>query len=59
MLQELGSPPQTGADSLPPEAEAKTESLFASLVEPQWGHGVPSHLVVGASTSLSRSQSAQ
>jgi hypothetical protein len=59
MSQELGLPLQTGASSLPRELEAKTESFFASRVEPQCGHGVPSHLVERTSTSLSRLQSAQ
>jgi len=32
---------QAGAGSFPPMLEAKTDSFFSSLVEPQWGHSVP------------------
>ena len=50
------------APPLPPlsaVAEAKTDSFLASLVEPQWGQGVPFQFVDRTSTSLSFRQFAQ
>jgi hypothetical protein len=52
-LQQLdGLPSQDGADSSPAPA-AKTDNFFSSFVEPHFGHGVPSQLVVGTNISLS------
>lgn len=48
--------PQAGASVPPPPSltfDAKTESFFASLVEPQCGHLVPFHFEDRTSTSLS------
>jgi hypothetical protein len=59
MPQELGLPEQDGASAASPPLDAKTESFFSSLVEPQCGHGVPFHSVERTSISLSRSQSLQ
>jgi hypothetical protein len=32
---------QAGSESVAPMLDAKTDSFFCSLVEPQWGQGVP------------------
>jgi hypothetical protein len=53
MPQEPGLPVQDGSEPEPAMLEAKTESFFDSLAEPQCGHGVPSHLLERTSTSLS------
>lgn len=53
--------PQAGA-SLPLEvavAEANTDSFFDKRVEPQWGHWVPSQLLLRTSSSLSLSHFSQ
>jgi hypothetical protein len=44
MPHELGTPEQLGAGPPPPPApaEANVENFFASFVEPQRGHFVPS-----------------
>jgi hypothetical protein len=53
--QERGLPLHVGAGAgASPLFEANTESFFASFVEPQCGHRVPSHLLDRTSTSLSR-----
>jgi hypothetical protein len=52
--------PQAGAlSAAPPTEEAKTDNLFESLVDPQCGHLVPSHLLERTNNSLSRSHLAQ
>jgi hypothetical protein len=53
MPQELGLPVQLGASSLPPPDDANTDSFFESLVEPQWGHFAPCHLLDRTNISLS------
>jgi hypothetical protein len=56
--QEVGVPVQPGAGSgllLPAVVEAKVENFFANLVEPQWGHFVPSQWPERTRISLSRS----
>ena len=60
MPQELGVPVQTGA-SPPPSAlaDAKTESFFASFVEPQRGHFVPFQSLERTRISLSLSHFSQ
>jgi len=58
MPQECGVPVQLGVGAvlvLPAVAEANVENLFASLVEPQCGHFVPSQLLERTRISLSRS----
>jgi hypothetical protein len=58
MPQECGVPVQLGAGAalvLLAAAEAKVENFFASLVEPQCGHFVPSHWLERTRISLSRS----
>jgi hypothetical protein len=50
---------QTGSAGSPAPLEANTESFFVNLVEPQWGHGVPSQLLDRTSTSLSFSHFSQ
>jgi hypothetical protein len=57
MPQEPGVPVQEGSSPL--TLEANTESFFASFVEPQCGHWVPSQRVERTSISLSFSQPAQ
>jgi len=52
---ELGVPEHEGSLPSLPALEAKTENFFASFVEPQCGHFVPSQLLERTSTSLSRS----
>jgi hypothetical protein len=59
MPQELGLPVQEGASAASPPLDAKTESFFSSLVEPQSGHGVPFQSADRTRTSLSRSQALQ
>jgi hypothetical protein len=52
---------QAGA-SPPPEfavVEANTDSFFDRRVEPQWGHWVPSQLLLRTSNSLSLSHCSQ
>jgi hypothetical protein len=44
---------QAGADSLAATLEAKTDSFFSSLVEPQWGQDVPFQRVERTRISLS------
>ncbi len=51
--QERGVPVQAGSAPAPPALDAKTESFFASLVEPQCGHWVPSQRVERTRISLS------
>ena len=51
--QEWGVPVQDGSAPAPPVLEAKTENFFASLVEPQCGHFVPSHWLERTRSSLS------
>jgi hypothetical protein len=53
MPQELGFPEQDGASDSPLPLDVNTENFFASLVEPQCGHFVPSQLLERTSTSLS------
>src|ERR1041385_649451 len=55
---ELGTPEQLGG-SFPELVEAKTESFFASLGEPQCGHLVPFQSVERINSSLSRSHSSR
>jgi|GEM_PF-3528986 len=58
MPHELGVPEQLGGGgALPVLAveEAKVENFFASRVEPQCGHFVPSQLLERTRISLSRS----
>jgi hypothetical protein len=58
MPQECGVPVQLGAGAAPAEpavADANVENFFASFVEPQCGHFVPSQLLERTSISLSRS----
>jgi len=43
------------ASLAPLEFEAKVESLFSSLVEPQWGHFVPAQSLERTRISLSLS----
>ncbi len=45
--------PQAGAGSASPPEEAKTENFFWSLVEPQWGQGVPFQSAERTRSSLS------
>jgi hypothetical protein len=54
MPQEPGFPLHE-APSLesPAELDANTDNFFASLVEPHFGHGVPSHFRERTSNSLS------
>jgi hypothetical protein len=61
MPQDFGTPEQTGAPSVAPEAEveAKVENFLWSFVDPQRGQGVPSHLLERTSTSLSVSHASQ
>jgi hypothetical protein len=59
MPQEVGVPLQLGAGAgralpLPAIADAKVENFFASLLEPQCGHFVPSQLLERTRISLSR-----
>jgi hypothetical protein len=51
--QEVGVPLQEGSEPPPLALEAKTESFFDSLVEPQLGQGVPSQLLERTRISLS------
>ena len=56
MPQEWGVPVQLGAGAalaLPAIEEANVENFFSSLVEPQLGHFVPSHLLERTRISLS------
>jgi hypothetical protein len=55
----LGVPLHAGPLSSPAPLDAKTESFFSSLLDPQSGHFVPFQSVERTSTSLSRSQSLQ
>jgi hypothetical protein len=49
-----GLPLHAASESPPPLVlEAKTESFFESLGEPQWGHGVPSQSLERTRISLS------
>lgn len=59
--QELGTPVQeVGSGPVAPAvAEAKVENFFASFVEPQCGHFVPSQSLERTRISLSRSHFAQ
>jgi hypothetical protein len=57
--QEPGLPVHWGAGSSTPPLEAKTESFFSILREPQCGQVVPFQLVERTRTSLSLSQSEQ
>lgn len=47
--------PHDPASVVPAEFEANVENFFASLVEPQCGHLVPSHSLERTRISLSRS----
>jgi hypothetical protein len=49
--QDFGVPVQEG--SAPPALEAKTESFFDNLVEPQCGQGVPAQSLERTRISLS------
>jgi hypothetical protein len=49
--QDFGVPVQDG--SAPPALEAKTESFFDNLVEPQRGQGVPAQSLERTRISLS------
>jgi hypothetical protein len=54
MPHELGFPEHDASE--PPELlalDANTENFLESRVEPQCGHGVPSHWLERTSTSLS------
>jgi hypothetical protein len=53
MPQELGTPLQDGAAPSPLTLDAKVENFFASFVEPQCGHFVPSQLLERTRISLS------
>jgi len=46
--------PDEGVEAPSPPAEAKTESFFDNLVEPQCGHSVPFQLLERTRISLSR-----
>lgn len=61
MPQEDGLPEQEGGGEewFSAVLEAKTESFFSSLGDPQCGQGVPSHLEERTSTSLSLLQAVQ
>jgi hypothetical protein len=60
MPQDEGFPVQAGASpAVPALAEANTESLFSSFVEPQCGHFVPFQLLDRARISLSFSHFSQ
>lgn len=61
MPQELGTPEQdVGAGPVAPAvAEANVENFFASFVEPQCGHFVPSQSLERTRISLSCSHLAQ
>jgi hypothetical protein len=60
MPQELGLPVHVGASPpLPAADDAKTESLFASFVEPQCGHFVPFQALERTRISLSLSHFSQ
>jgi len=53
MPQEWELPEQDGSDPPPPAVEANTESFFESLVEPQFGHSLPSQWLDRTRISLS------
>jgi len=60
MPQELGIPEQLGGAPLPPAlADANVENFFASFVEPQRGHFVPSQWLERTRISLSCSHFSQ
>jgi hypothetical protein len=53
MPQECALPEQVAGSEGSPPPEAKTDSFLVNFFDPHFGQGVPSHLLVRTSNSLS------